>query len=116
MLTDSMYAIALHAEMREGLLAESTDYVSKPLRDQLKRTRSDSLFSERSSYSWSPRGGLEGQSGFSSRSRKCEQGPEAQDNSRRVRTIQILLQSAGLDSRVYASGMLKPMLASHLIG
>lgn len=35
--TDSAYTTALHAEMREGLLAESTDYASKPLRDQLKR-------------------------------------------------------------------------------
>ncbi|KAH8997998.1 exocyst complex component Sec5-domain-containing protein [Lactarius akahatsu] len=30
---------ALHAEMREGLLSESSDYASRPLRDQLKRTR-----------------------------------------------------------------------------
>jgi exocyst complex component 2 len=29
--------IALYAEMKEGLLAESTDYASKPLRDHLKR-------------------------------------------------------------------------------
>ncbi|EIM87714.1 uncharacterized protein STEHIDRAFT_147005 [Stereum hirsutum FP-91666 SS1] len=31
---------ALHAEMREGLLAESTDYASRPLRDQLKQAAS----------------------------------------------------------------------------
>lgn len=30
--------LALHAEMREGLLSESSDYASRPLRDQLKRT------------------------------------------------------------------------------
>lgn len=30
-------SIALYAEMKEGLLADSTDYASKPLRDQLKR-------------------------------------------------------------------------------
>jgi exocyst complex component 2 len=30
-------SIALHADMKEGLLAESADYASKPLRDQLKR-------------------------------------------------------------------------------
>jgi len=29
--------IAIYAEMKEGLLADSTDYASKPLRDQLKR-------------------------------------------------------------------------------
>ncbi|TFY80240.1 hypothetical protein EWM64_g3773 [Hericium alpestre] len=31
---------ALYAEMREGLLAESTDYASKPLRNQLKQAAS----------------------------------------------------------------------------
>ena len=30
--------LALHAEMREGLLSESSDHASRPLRDQLKRT------------------------------------------------------------------------------
>lgn len=30
---------ALHAEMREGLLSDKSDYASRPLRDQLKRTR-----------------------------------------------------------------------------
>ena len=33
-----MHPPALHAEMREGLLSESSDYASRPLRDQLKRT------------------------------------------------------------------------------
>ncbi|KAA1476584.1 hypothetical protein DENSPDRAFT_807414 [Dentipellis sp. KUC8613] len=37
---------ALYAEMREGLLAESTDYASKPLRDQLKQaaTKANQVF------------------------------------------------------------------------
>lgn len=30
--------IALHLEMKDGLLAESTDYASKPLRDEIKST------------------------------------------------------------------------------
>jgi exocyst complex component 2 len=33
----SRNSTALYAEMKEGLLADSTDYASKPLRDQLKR-------------------------------------------------------------------------------
>lgn len=100
--------------MREGLLAESTDYASRPLRDQLKRMWPDSPFLKRCLYLWLSRGGLKGQSGLSPGSRKCEQGPEAQDYPRRVRTIQILLQSTGFDSRVYASGMLKPISLSPL--
>ncbi|KAF8480248.1 exocyst complex component Sec5-domain-containing protein [Russula ochroleuca] len=37
---------ALHAEMREGLLSESSDYGSRPLRDQLKQTaaKADQVF------------------------------------------------------------------------
>ncbi|TFY51780.1 hypothetical protein EVG20_g10840, partial [Dentipellis fragilis] len=37
---------ALYAEMREGLLADSTDYASKPLRDQLKQaaTKANQVF------------------------------------------------------------------------
>jgi len=34
---------ALHAEMKEGLLAPNTEYASKPLRDQLKRRYSSVL-------------------------------------------------------------------------
>jgi hypothetical protein len=30
--------LALYAEMKEGLLAPSTDFASKPLRDELKCT------------------------------------------------------------------------------
>jgi exocyst complex component 2 len=43
--TGSMYTsdpeVALYAEMKDGLLAEASDYASKPLRDQLKRTPSN---------------------------------------------------------------------------
>ncbi|KAH9077909.1 exocyst complex component Sec5-domain-containing protein [Lactarius deliciosus] len=37
---------ALHAEMREGLLSESSDYASRPLRDQLKQAaaKADQVF------------------------------------------------------------------------
>lgn len=35
--TESGVCLAVYAEMKEGLLADSTDYASKPLRDQLKR-------------------------------------------------------------------------------
>ncbi|THH19659.1 hypothetical protein EW146_g1566 [Bondarzewia mesenterica] len=37
---------ALHAEMKEGLLAESTDYASRPLRDELKQaaTKANQVF------------------------------------------------------------------------
>ena len=33
------FAIALYAEMKEGILAEQTDYASKPLTDHLKGMR-----------------------------------------------------------------------------
>lgn len=33
----SLYSTALYGEMKEGLLAEETEFASKGLRDQLKR-------------------------------------------------------------------------------
>lgn len=36
--------VAIHAEMKEGILAPHTEYASKPLRDHLKRTVSFRLF------------------------------------------------------------------------
>ncbi len=35
-MTSTALSIALYAEMREGILADHTDYASKPLKDHLK--------------------------------------------------------------------------------
>lgn len=63
--------IALHAEMKEGLLSEASEYASKPLRDELKRKLPTVSSSLHSAY---PRGCYQGQPSIPSCPRKCVQG------------------------------------------
>jgi hypothetical protein len=84
--------------MREGLLSESSDYGSRPLRDQLKRTWHIAIILP--CPSTARRGGGESRSSVLTCSRECKQGAQIEDDSWSIRAIQILLQPSGVADRV----------------
>jgi hypothetical protein len=65
--------------MQEGLLSESSDYGSRPLRDQLKRTWHIDIILP--GPTTTRRGGGESRSSVLTRSRECEQGAQIEDDS-----------------------------------
>lgn len=100
---------AIHAEMKEGILAPQTDYASVPLRDHLKRAFSLFLWSHNSCWSSCVRRGCpKGKSSLSARIGERIKSTEITDDVGCIRTFKILLQPSEFYHWVYWSRVFFP--------